>query len=252
MSTQYSPRVITDGLVLCLDAASRESYPGSGNVWKDLSNVIGDVNINNRNIDWSFTADPETGLPCIFNNTNRSVSAGINIPVNNGFNKLEGTIEIWLKPSGDHLGGHGWFNNSDGVDHTNQENWFWIGTWDSSSAFYFRQGNPGLCCNDVAAGGFASGFYQLNVWNHWTITWKVSAGISSVYRNSVLYLQRTDMPTNIPGTNPTNTGQLFNGHTRGDNMQFKGYCNFYKIYNRELSPAEIQQNYNALKGRFGL
>ena len=38
MSVQYSPRVITDGLVLCLDAGSRESYSGAGTVWKDLCN----------------------------------------------------------------------------------------------------------------------------------------------------------------------------------------------------------------------
>ena len=60
------------------------------------------------------------------------------------------------------------------------------------------------------------------------------------------------MPTNITNINPTNTGQLFNGHVRGDNQQFKGYCNTYKIYNRALTPQEIQQNYNATKGRFGL
>ena len=33
----HSPRIITDGLVLCLDAANRQSYPGSGTVWTDLA-----------------------------------------------------------------------------------------------------------------------------------------------------------------------------------------------------------------------
>ena len=37
MALHHSPRVVTDGLVLCLDAASRESYPGSGTVWTDLA-----------------------------------------------------------------------------------------------------------------------------------------------------------------------------------------------------------------------
>ena len=37
MGLSHSPNIVTDGLVLCLDAANRRSYPGSGNSWLDLS-----------------------------------------------------------------------------------------------------------------------------------------------------------------------------------------------------------------------
>ena len=37
MAIFYNPRTITDGLVLCLDAANSKSYPGSGTTWTDLS-----------------------------------------------------------------------------------------------------------------------------------------------------------------------------------------------------------------------
>jgi len=252
MGLSHSPSIATNGLVLCLDAANRKSYPGSGTTWTDLSGVIGNVNVQNRSTDWSFTTDPTTGLPCLYNNSNRisGNSPGINIPVNNGFNKLEGTIEMWLKPTGAHTGGHGWFNNSDGSSYTNATNWFWIGTWENSGTLYFRQGNPSTCCNDVTVGSFSSTHYPLNVWNLWTVSWNVLSARATIYKNSVLLSQRTNMPTNIPNTNPTNTGQLFNGHSRSDNMQFRGYCNTYKIYNRELTAAEISQNYNALKSRY--
>jgi hypothetical protein len=223
-------------------------------MWNDLSGRIGNVNINNRSNDWSFITDPQTNQLSVFNSTNRASgnSPGINIPVNNGFNKLEGTIELWLKPTGDHIGGHGWFNNSDGSSHTNESNWFWIGTWDTSNILFFRQGNPSTCCNDITIGSFRQNWYPLNVWNHWTITWNVLAGRGSIYRNGTLLTRRTNMPTNIPNSNPTNTGQLFNGHSRSDNMQFKGYCNLYKIYNRELDNQEIIRNYDFTRGRFGL
>ena len=46
MSLQHSPRIITDGLVLCLDAANRQSYPGSGIVWRDLSGGGNDFTID--------------------------------------------------------------------------------------------------------------------------------------------------------------------------------------------------------------
>ena len=37
MATNYSPSIVTDGLVLCLDAANTKSYPGSGTTWTDIS-----------------------------------------------------------------------------------------------------------------------------------------------------------------------------------------------------------------------
>jgi hypothetical protein len=37
MSYTNGPKIVTDGLVLCLDAANRKSYPGSGTTWNDLS-----------------------------------------------------------------------------------------------------------------------------------------------------------------------------------------------------------------------
>ena len=37
MGTSYNPHIVSDGLVLCLDAANPRSYPGSGTSWYDLS-----------------------------------------------------------------------------------------------------------------------------------------------------------------------------------------------------------------------
>ena len=37
MAYRNGPKIVTDGLVLCLDAAIGKSYPGSGNTWYDLS-----------------------------------------------------------------------------------------------------------------------------------------------------------------------------------------------------------------------
>ena len=37
MALAHSPKIVTDGLVLCLDAANPKSYPGSGTTWTDLS-----------------------------------------------------------------------------------------------------------------------------------------------------------------------------------------------------------------------
>lgn len=37
MGLAHSPSIVTNGLVLCLDAANVKSYPGSGTTWFDLS-----------------------------------------------------------------------------------------------------------------------------------------------------------------------------------------------------------------------
>ena len=37
MGLAHSPRIVTDGLVLALDAGNTKSYPGSGTTWTDLS-----------------------------------------------------------------------------------------------------------------------------------------------------------------------------------------------------------------------
>ena len=37
MAFNRGPKIVTQGLVLALDAASNNSYPGSGTTWKDLS-----------------------------------------------------------------------------------------------------------------------------------------------------------------------------------------------------------------------
>ena len=37
MAVGYNPRIVTDGLVLCLDSANTKSYGGSGTTWTDVS-----------------------------------------------------------------------------------------------------------------------------------------------------------------------------------------------------------------------
>ena len=36
MGVQYNPGIVTDGLVLSVDAADKTSYPGSGTTWTDI------------------------------------------------------------------------------------------------------------------------------------------------------------------------------------------------------------------------
>ena len=240
---------VTNGLVLWLDPNRQGGY--NGNVVTDHSSTMGDVNIRNRSNDWSITTESSTGLICIYNGSNRTGSAGINVPMNNGFNKQTGTIDIWMRPTGNYTGGHGWFNNSDGNGYTNNSNWFWWGTWSNSNYHYARWGNSSTCCNDLSFYGWHN-YYPLNTWFHLVLTYNTTQGRVTLYKNGSQIANRTNLPTNITSSNPTNTGQIFNGHQRGDNMQFKGWSSQYRIYNRELSAGEVLTNYDTYKAAHNL
>lgn len=240
---------VTNGLVLWLDPNRQNGY--SGNVVTDHSSTMGDVNIRNRSNDWSITTESSTSLVCIYNGSNRTSVPGINVPMNNGWNKQTATIDIWIRPTGDHTGGHGWFNNSDGDSYTNNSNWFWWGSWSNSNNHYARWGNSSTCCNDLSFSGFQS-TYPLNTWFQFSLAWNTTQGRATLYKNGVQINSKTNIPTNVTSSNPTNTGQLFNGHDRSDNMQFKGWCSQYRIYNRELSAGEILTNYDTYKAAHNL
>ena len=113
---------VTQGLVLWLDPNRQGGV--NGNIVTDHSNTMGDVNIQNRSSDWTIQTESSTSLKCIYNNSNRTSNPGINVPMNNGWNKQVATIEMWIRPTGDYTGGLGWFNNSDGNGYTNNSNWF--------------------------------------------------------------------------------------------------------------------------------
>ena len=47
MGLVHSPRIVTDGLVLALDAGNTKSYPGSGTTWTDLSRIRANGTLTN-------------------------------------------------------------------------------------------------------------------------------------------------------------------------------------------------------------
>jgi hypothetical protein len=71
MSNNYGPRIVTDGLVLCLDAADRNSYPGSGSTWYDLSGN----NYNGTISGATFTTFNNNGVFYFYQNDSISFSS---------------------------------------------------------------------------------------------------------------------------------------------------------------------------------
>lgn len=169
------------------------------------------------------------------------------VPLSTSLNKLTGTINTWIYPRG--------YSNSNGI-FVNRDNsianaldWLWIGAWNSGSIFYFRLGNGGDCCSQDLTVSNWSSVCPVNTWSNVCVTWQ-SGSFSRIYVNGNLIASRTI--TAIPNTNPSATGRIGLGHDASGTGSWNGIIQNFSIFNRALSDAEVRQNFNALRGRYGL
>ena len=231
MAVAGGPNIAEDGLVLYLDAANPESYPGSGTTWGDLSGNGNDGALVN-----GPTFDGGNGGSILVDGLNDSITLGIS----SGLDNNEFTVCLWYKPQshstyGSIINGklpNGafslfWYNNNsisiqyqDNTGLTRVNGGVWIrsnapltllaGTWyhihiiGNESNQYYRCGVNAI----QSQSQFASQFIEAPP------VWKLGVGKYSNYDN--------------------------------------GYTSNIQIYNRILTSQEILQNYNATKARYGL
>ena len=91
MPNNYGPRIVTDGLVLCLDAGNSKSYPGSGTAWNDLSR-----NGNNGTLNGPTFNSADRGS-IVFDGTNDYVSTNYTQPAYTTASSF--TWNTWVKPT---------------------------------------------------------------------------------------------------------------------------------------------------------
>jgi len=222
MGISGGPDMIQDGLILSLDAADRNNYPGSGTTWTDLSGngCIGTL------ISCSFNSSNGGGI--VFNGATGSASVtGVSLQ-NDG-----GTINTWVYPNS--IGYSGYIVSAIGAN-TNR---YYI--TQTSANFSVLRGNP-------AASLAFTNSVTTNQWYNLTATW-VSSSLSS---SMSTYLNGTFVGS-VPITASGATTEFAIGNFRsGQTQVFSGSIAITQVYNRALSQAEIQQNYNALKTRFNL
>jgi hypothetical protein len=228
MAVYGGPDIVTDGLVLCLDAGNSKSYPGTGTTWTDLSG-----NNNNGTLTNGPTFSGANKGSIVFDGSNDYVNAvtatslGIN-SVSTGF-----TISIWFKTSG-------------GVEY------YLFDNFNGSKDISLRV-DAGVLEVYMAATGvinavrFGSG-YNNNVWHNFTITWNGS-NLLTAYANSISIGTNG---TTLSGSFESNAAFRIGSRPVSPGAFFAGNIAQVSVYNRALTAQEIQQNHNALKGRFGL
>jgi hypothetical protein len=208
--------IVINGLVLNLDAAT---YPGSGTTWSDSSG-----NGNNGTLQNTPTYVNENGGSFYFDGTNEWVSGpGYDISSDYSFS-------MWFKIdtlSITHYlisGGTAFFGNYNIILTT------------SGIVAVARSGSPVVSFSEFVAS--IDTIYQIVVTKSGTSynLYVNGSNVSSkTFDNSALYYSPNRLFANEWG------GGLFNGSVYRTSA-----------YNRELTAAEVSQNFNALKGRFGL
>jgi hypothetical protein len=232
MGLNHSPRIVTDGLVLCLDAANKKSYPGSGTTWTDLSG-----NGNNGTLVNGVTYNDNNKGVMTFDGVNDSVDCGVMPEIGSTLTGL--TASVWLKTETNSI-------------RCILEN----GTSFTTNTFYmFQENTTNITFLVYGEGGFDLVQisepipYNTNVWFNVVGVWQ-SGQRCKMYYNGI-------DKTSFRGGSLRNS--LINGNTNmfvgaraGTQFPFLGNVSNVYLYNRDLSAAEIQQNFNATRGRFGV
>ena len=221
MTVVANPSIVTSGLVLCYDAGNPRSYPGSGASWYDASNngnagsILNGPTYSSNNLGYLS-----------FDGVNEYVDTG-RTATQLGVYDADYTFEAWVYPT-DLTSDRTMF----GTDQTNVRQGMHLVF--RSGAIY--QGHYGS--------DFSAGTATLNGWNNISYTYVKSSSAASIYKIGVL--QGTGTISSFIGTTNILIARWASGY------YFAGPGSTYKIYNRTLSAQEILQNYNALRGRYGL
>lgn len=236
MALHHSPKIVTSGLVFCLDAANTKSYPGTGTTWSDRSGLGATAtlingpaysNTNNGILSFDGTNDYATTFT-----TPASLQGDPNF-----------TICAWMKRTGVAGGNTGtWGLSGDG----NGINSWWYGNANEISIDTWGQAT------------FTTGVtYPLNEWVFvaWQkITGNMTRANCILWRNLVSYtdtqltiLRAESVPPNI-GNNGINIARISQTYSTPTPIQVSNFI----IYNRVLTATEITQNYNATRSRFGI
>lgn len=240
MAVNYNPRTVTDNLVLCLDAANQRSYPGSGTTWFDLSGngnngtLLNGVGYNNSNfgymsfdgIDDRITTNldgPTTFLP----SSNFTISCWVRITSFPAVALATGTV-----CGAFNFDGYGLF-------------------WEGSTTELWLGCQMRARLSSVQVDRRSS--INVNTWYLHTMTYSSSANFMRLYINNI----ESASGGSVSGTYqqvPSNITIASNGNPRGSgtSSHLNGNIGQVNIYNRALTALEVQQNFNALKTRYGL
>jgi hypothetical protein len=226
MSVYSGPEISNDGLVLCLDAANSKSYTGTGTTWTDLSGLSNTGTLTN--------------VPT-YNSSNSGFFQFVTddfvvIPNNTALDTQTPTVEVWVKT-----------NNT-----TQNGFWFEKGTVNSQYAL-FQEGSSiqwRMNIEGVTNLSTTTATY-MNTSNWYHVVGTYTSGARRLYINGSLV--NSDTQTGVIATNGGGMSiGVYGGFNGSRSYYYNGNLSSCNVYNRALTAAEVQQNFNAHRGRFNI
>ena len=214
MAVKYNTLCVSDGLVFCVDAANPKSYPGSGTTWFDISG-------NQHNITLGSTVSLVSSFGGVLNFPENADGYGRNTSMN--LSSSNYTVMSFVRKNS---------NGNDGRTITAYNNNWLLGHHDNTYGDYYAEG----WVNDISSP------QSDTVWRMFTGTGNISSDSYSLYINDQIIV------TNSNGSAGPNGWNLNNQYSQYSDCQIANLV----CYNRVLTAAEIAQNFNALRGRFGI
>jgi hypothetical protein len=229
MSLGHGTSVVRDGLVLHLDAANVKSYPGTGTVWTDLSG-----NDNNGTLINGPTYDSANLGSIVFDGINDYV----NIPTSPTIElSTTFTASVWVSIS-DLNNSHEIISKGAGLSSNGNFGWA-LSFYDVTKTIYFDAYSAAPVRYVITAP------YNTTSWKNIVISF--DTGKMYMYIDGNLSASNT--------SNNFTIGNLTYSLTLSEPSQWpalSGEISNAQMYNRVLSATEIQQNFEALRGRYGI
>lgn len=227
MALIHGPNTVTSGLILSLDAGNIKSYPGSGTTWTDLSG-----NGYNGTLTDGPTFSNTRGGGIVFDGTNDFVDTTLTGTMN------DLTVECWFngtKTARNHLWNFG--NSSTESPPGNNLNCDFN---DSYDLWIYWNGSGTNRVRYNITGSFTDSTNRSLVFTH-------TGSTNKVYSNGVeLSITESGGTQTFSGVNAAGSFNL------GGGFFFGGTIFLAKVYNRALTAAEVWQNFNAVRGRYGI
>lgn len=228
MSVFSGPEIVNDGLVLQLDAGNSRSYPGSGSTWTDLSLATGSSTLYNSP---TFTSNFLT-----FNGSTQYAIAPLNL------NFTQGTISMWVYPTAANNNNFCVYtNNAPNSAYTHQ---LGISTANKLKVYVYDSGAV------IARLSTGTTTLSLNTWYNFSLVWLNGSHFKG-YINGVEETTSALTTAWASGSNfwlGSNTG----GNSGAPAAFFAGRMSAVAVYNRALSALQLLQNFEALRGRYGV
>lgn len=228
MTLSHSPSIVRDGLFSLYDPKNIRSYSGSGTTLVDIISghnftIYGSPTFNSNGY-FEFADNQATQYMMKSSYPNPTTAV---------------TYNIWFRSR---------FTSATQTPFTYSVN-------GNNEMLFFINNSTQLAPHPLGVSIATNTASMINVWVNFSWTRDSSTGTNYFYRDGL----QVGTYTASAGTNITTNGYLIIGQESDSagggfdaNQNLDGDFGFFNVYDRVLSANEIKQNFNALRGRYGI